>query len=108
MFSPTFVSRAANATCVRARATLPSGLKWYMHKHKPNPSLIALLSDLLAQAQRGEIVELYTVTLDINGEYDDAYESNDIQLLISEVQQLALRARILAGKIEDRSTGRHH
>ena len=77
-------------------------------KPKPNPSLIALLSDLLAQAQRGEIVELYTVTLDINGEYDDAYESNDIQLLISEVQQLALRTRILAGKIEDRSTGRHH
>lgn len=77
-------------------------------KPKPNPRLAALLSDLLALAQRGEIVELYAVTLDINGEYDDAYESNDIQLLISEVQQLALRARILAGKIEDRSTGRPH
>lgn len=77
-------------------------------KPKPNPSLIALLSDLLARAQRGEIVELYAVTLDDDGDYDDAYESNDIQLLISEVQQLALRARILAGKIEDRSTGRHH
>jgi len=77
-------------------------------KPKPNPSLIALLGDLLAQAQHGEIVELYAVTLDINGNYDDAYESNDIQLLISEVQQLALRTRILAGKIEDRSTGRHH
>jgi hypothetical protein len=77
-------------------------------KPKPNPSLIALLSDLLAQAQHGEIVELYAVTLDINGNYDDAYESNDIQLLISEVQQLALRTRILAEKIEDRSTGRHH
>lgn len=79
-----------------------------MHKHKANPALIALLSDLLARAQRGEIVELYAVTLDDDGDYDDAYESNDIQLLISEVQQLALRARILAGKIEDRSTGRHH
>lgn len=81
-----------------------------MRKQKPNPSpaLVELLSDLLALAQRGEIVELYAVTLDINGNYDDAYESNDIQLLISEVQQLALRTRILAGKIEDRSTGRHH
>lgn len=79
-----------------------------MHKHKANPRLIALLGDLLALAQRGEIVELYAVTLDINGNYDDAYESNDIQLLISEVQQLALRTRIMAGKIEDRSTGRHH
>jgi len=79
-----------------------------MHKHKANPGLVELLSDLLAQAQRGEIVELYAVTLDINGNYDDAYESNDIQLLISEVQQLALRTRIMAGKIEDRSTGRHH
>lgn len=77
-------------------------------KPKPSPGLVELLSDLLAQAQHGEIVELYAVTLDINGNYDDAYESNDIQLLISEVQQLALRTRIMAGKIEDRSTGRHH
>lgn len=75
---------------------------------KPNPDLVALLEYLLVEARRGNLRELYAVWLDADGDYDDAFESEDIQLLLSEVQQLALRARILAGKIEERYSGRRH
>lgn len=73
-----------------------------MPKPKPNQDLVEMLCDLLASARHGEITEAYAVVRFRDGEYDDEYVCEDLQLLLSEVQQLALRARIQSG-MKDRA-----
>lgn len=70
--------------------------------------MIELLEKMLADARKGLITEIYAVLRWSDGEYDDAYDCADIQLMLSEVQQLALRTRIRAAREKEPPGGGTH
>lgn len=71
-----------------------------MAKPKPNYELAAFFQVFVQAAMAGEIKHAFVVTDDIDGEFDVAYETDDIQSLISEVNNLALRTRIDEGRTQ--------
>lgn len=68
---------------------------------QPNNEMVEMLEGLLLAARRGEITDIYFVCRDTEGDYFDGYDADDLQLLLSEVQQLALRARIEDGRSQE-------
>lgn len=70
---------------------------------KPVKELVELIEGLLRDVRAGLVTEIYMVCRDEEGDYFDAYDCDDLQLLLSEVQQLALRARIEDGRSQEGS-----
>lgn len=69
--------------------------------------LVASLEVMLEDARAGEIVGLFVVTRDSNGEYSCCYHTDDLEDLLLQVRTEVIRAQTMNDAAERAAETRH-
>lgn len=69
-------------------------------KLRPNDDTVALLTELLDAAKRGELQDIFAVYRRGDGQYDSCFNTNDLDDLLYEVGGEVIRARSAAQRAD--------